>query len=124
MEPLAALAVQPVWQAGKPIEFNINYDGGWSNSLPAFGLLDEIPDLQGASLVEYEVAHREKLLAKGVPFCKMQSLWVSFLRLHSSGVCHWAMRKCLGRGGDISGAFVGDDYTRGKLSYVWVTNGL
>lgn len=27
MEPLALLATQPVWQAGKPVEVEVDYDG-------------------------------------------------------------------------------------------------
>ena len=46
MEPLAALAVQPVWQAGEPIEVNIDYD------VPAFGAQDAAMQLQTLSNVE------------------------------------------------------------------------
>ena len=46
MEPLAALAVQPVWQAGEPIEVNIDYD------VPAFGVQDAAMQLQTLSNVE------------------------------------------------------------------------
>ena len=46
MEPLAALAVQPVWQAGEPIEVNIDYD------VPAFGAQDAAMQLQTLSNFE------------------------------------------------------------------------
>ena len=46
MEPLAALAVQPVWQAGEPIAVNVDYD------VPAFGPQDVASQLQSLSNVE------------------------------------------------------------------------
>nr|ABI14397.1 unknown [Karlodinium veneficum] len=58
LEPLAMLAIQPVWQAAKPIPVNIDYD------VPAFGTLDELADLRKASLVEYKVAQRRQRLTQ------------------------------------------------------------
>lgn len=60
MEPLAALAKQPMWQAAKPITVNIDYD------VPAFGTLDEISDLKKASSLEYSLAERRKVFAKAI----------------------------------------------------------
>ena len=66
MEPLALLATQPVWQAAQPITVNVDYDGKLQNcalrlvvaysylcSVPAFGTIDEVMELQQASKVEY-----------------------------------------------------------------------
>ena len=73
MEPLALLATQPVWQAAQPITVNVDYDGklqfcalrfaganlcSCSCSVPAFGTIDEVLELQQASKVEYKVAKR------------------------------------------------------------------
>jgi len=73
MEPLALLATQPVWQAAQPITVNVDYDGKLQNcalrlvgaylclcscSVPAFGTIDEVMELQQASKVEYKVAKR------------------------------------------------------------------
>jgi hypothetical protein len=71
MEPLALLATQPAWQAAQPITVNVDYDGtGCSSSclcsrwwicvhaVPAFGTMDEVADLQDASMIEYKVAKR------------------------------------------------------------------
>jgi len=73
MEPLALLATQPVWQAAQPITVNVDYDGKLQNcalrpaaayfylcscSVPAFGTIDEVMELQQASMVEYKVAKR------------------------------------------------------------------
>lgn len=57
MEPLAVLAKQPVWQAGVPMAVNVDY------SVPAFGVLDELGDLQKASDVEYRIAERISMLS-------------------------------------------------------------
>lgn len=43
MEPLAILASQPTWQASKPVELNIDYDGEHSThaqykNMPSFCL--------------------------------------------------------------------------------------
>ena len=71
MEPLAFLATQPVWQAAQPITVNVDYDGPLTFasihvsvilarcvSVPAFGAMDEVADLQEASAVEYSTAKR------------------------------------------------------------------
>ena len=50
MEPLAALAVQPTWQAGEPIAVNVDYD------VPAFGPQDAESQLQSSSNIEYQLA--------------------------------------------------------------------
>merc|ERR1719487_1442029 len=46
MEPLAPLAVQPVWQAGEPIAVNVDYD------VPAFGPRDAAVNAQTLSHIE------------------------------------------------------------------------
>lgn len=73
MEPLALLATQPVWQAAQPITVNVDYDGKLHicvlssvsaqsclclSSVPAFGTIDEVMELQQASKVEYDIAKR------------------------------------------------------------------
>ena len=50
MEPLAALAVQPVWQAGEPIAVNVDYD------VPAFGPQDAALKLHTLSNIGNRVA--------------------------------------------------------------------
>ena len=45
-EPLAPLAVQPVWQAGEPVAVNVDYD------VPAFGPQDAAVNVQTLSNVE------------------------------------------------------------------------
>jgi hypothetical protein len=46
VEPLAALAVQPVWQAGEPMAVNVDYD------VPAFGPQDAALKLQLVSNID------------------------------------------------------------------------
>ena len=74
MEPLALLATQPAWQAGQPVTVNVDYDGETISfvgpfckstailfsSVPAFGTMDEVADLQDVSMTEYKVAKRCK----------------------------------------------------------------
>eukprot|EP00927_Polykrikos_kofoidii_P076123 TRINITY_DN7288_c0_g1_i2.p1 TRINITY_DN7288_c0_g1~~TRINITY_DN7288_c0_g1_i2.p1 ORF type:complete len:122 (-),score=13.69 TRINITY_DN7288_c0_g1_i2:414-734(-) len=59
MSPLAFMAQQPVWQAGLPVEVNVDFD------VPASGTTDEFLALREADQAENSVAQRRSLLAKG-----------------------------------------------------------
>lgn len=50
VEPLAALAVQPVWQAGEPIAVNVDFD------VPAFGPQDAALKLSSVSNIDRGMA--------------------------------------------------------------------
>jgi len=56
LEPAAALANQPVWQAGKPIPVTVSFD------VPAYGPLDALATLQSASSVEAKLAQQASAL--------------------------------------------------------------
>jgi len=58
MMPLAPLALpQPVWQAGEPIEVNVDFD------VPSHGVQDEVEQLRKTSAVERQVSERGSLLS-------------------------------------------------------------
>ena len=50
VEPLAALAVQPVWQAGEPIAVNVDFD------VPASGPQDAALKLSSVSNIDRGIA--------------------------------------------------------------------
>ena len=50
VEPLAPLAIQPVWQAGEPIALNVDYD------VPAFGPQDAAVNVQTLTNIENGIA--------------------------------------------------------------------
>jgi len=56
LEPAAFLAAQPVWQAGKPVPVTVSFD------VPAYGPLDALATLAGASDVEAKLAQRTAAL--------------------------------------------------------------
>jgi CPW-WPC domain-containing protein len=79
LEPFAILAQQGVWQAGTPININVDYD------VPAVGVTDELAALRKASMAEYKVAEMKALVSKvdGPALAKVVNAptRVSFLRV-------------------------------------------
>lgn len=78
MEPLAALAVQPVWQAGEPIAVNIDYD------VPAFGPQDaalQLPSLsnvdRGMAAVQNNIVHKQDRLSLSNPDERVSASFLS-----------------------------------------------
>eukprot|EP00927_Polykrikos_kofoidii_P055795 TRINITY_DN499_c0_g1_i2.p1 TRINITY_DN499_c0_g1~~TRINITY_DN499_c0_g1_i2.p1 ORF type:complete len:106 (-),score=18.31 TRINITY_DN499_c0_g1_i2:140-457(-) len=59
MSPLAFMAQQPVWQAGLPVEVNVDFD------VPATGTSDEYLALRDADVAENNIVQRRSILAKG-----------------------------------------------------------
>ena len=71
MEPLAMMASQPAWQAGVPVEVNVDYSGAdilayaaargafvFVATVPAYGAADEEGALRKASMHEHSVEER------------------------------------------------------------------
>lgn len=74
---------QPTWQAGQPIDVNINFD------VPSYGDVDLLEELRRASSVEYEIEQRKMLLNKQRSVGKLTSLSkdkhpISLLEVHSA----------------------------------------
>jgi len=83
--PLLALnsLSQPTWQAGQPIEVNVNFD------VPSYGNVDLLEELRRASSVEYELEQRKMLLKNQQSVGKLSSLSkdkhpISLLEVHSA----------------------------------------